>query len=353
MDNATTIEFSLSTFLKWTVSSINKDWLEQNKQEFKSSQKDTLGDVVYDISVKEVDKINLDEEAINVSEGIYCLLDSIYINDKFSNKKAHFKIRKEGYKLDVESGFTFHYYSALLDAFIKIVAFKKDIITLHASAIKKEDKVSVFGAWRRMGKTTAILNILAQDNTVQVLADDAVMMTAKGQLIPYLRGIDLYPYLPIPNNYLSTKDKLKRSLARGLQGLPLLPEALTNKILKRFLLPRLNLAMHGHGALIDSIAVNSFYAIKKHLKPKTRKSSITAVELKNFIGRSSYFEIIEYQAIFEMACSVYPESEFSKLLINYKTFQDKVNQVISSDSKTLELNLANNYSDIKDLTSII
>lgn len=111
--------------------------------------------------------------------------------------------------------------------------------------------------------------------------------------------------------------------------------------------------MHGHGALIDSIAVNSFYAIKKHLKPKTRKSSITAVELKNFIGRSSYFEIIEYQAIFEMACSVYPESEFSKLLINYKTFQDKVNQVISSDSKTLELNLANNYSDIKDLTSII
>lgn len=212
------IGFTIGGELNWDVQSKNEDWLNRNIKEFKSSHKDFVVDVNSDISVKEVDKINLDEEAINVSEGIYCLPDSIYINDKFSNKKAHFIIRKQGYKLDVESGFTFHYYAALLDAFIKIVAFKKDIITLHASAIKKEDKVSVFGAWRRMGKTTAILNILAQDNTVQVLADDAVMMTAKGQLIPYLRGIDLYPYLPIPNNYLSTKDKLKEVLLEVFRG---------------------------------------------------------------------------------------------------------------------------------------
>ena len=54
-----------------------------------------------------------------------------------------------------------------------------------------------------------------------------------------------------------------------------------------------------------------------------------------------------------MACSVYPESEFSKLIIDYKTFQDKVNHVISSDCEMLELNIAKDYSDIKDLKSII
>ena len=353
MDQATTIEFSLSTFLNWKVVSNNKDWLGQNIKEFKSSNQDTLGDVVYDISVEQVKEIIINQDAKNVSEDIYCLPEGIYIKDKYSNKKIHFQIVNNDYKLDVENGFTFHYYAAILDAFIKIIAFNKGIVTLHASAIKKEDKVFVFAAWRRMGKTTAILNILAQDHTVQVLADDAVMITAKGQLIPYLRGIDLYPYLPISNKYLSTRDKLKRRFAKVLEGFPLLPVKLVNKILKRFLLPRLNLAIHGHGSLIETIAVDQFYAIKKHLKTKTQKNNIPTAELKNFIGRSSYFEIIEYQVMFEMACSVYPESEFSKLIIDYKTFQDKVNHVISSDSLMLELNLSNNYSDIKDLISII
>ena len=345
--------FTIGEALNWKIKSNSKNWIDQNIKEFKSSHQDTLGDVVYDISVEQVNKINIDQDAKNVSEGIYCLPESIYIKDEYSNKKAHFQIRNNNYKLDVESGFTFHYYAAILDAFIKIIAFNKDIITLHASAIKKGDTVSVFGAWRRMGKTTAILNILAQDDTVQVLADDAVMITAKGQLIPYLRGIDLYPYLPIPNSYLSARDKLKRHFAKGLQGFPLLPRNLVNKISKRFLLPRLNLATHGHGSLIETIAVDKFYAIKKHLKMKTQQNNIQSTEFKNFIGRSSYFEIIEYQAIFEMACSVYPESEFSKLIIDYKTFQDKVNDVISSDSLMLELNFSNDYSDIKDLISII
>ena len=353
MSQVTNIGFSLSTLLYWNIESDNNSWLNQNIQEFKSSQRDTLEHVTWDIQVKQVDKIILDQDIKNVSEGISCLPENIYIKDKFSNKKAHFQIGKQGYNLIVESGFTFHSYAALLDAFIKIIAFNKGIVTLHASAIKKENKVSVFGAWRRMGKTTAVLNILSQDNTVQVLADDAVMITSSGQLIPYLRGIDLYPYLPIPSIYLSVKDKLKRRLAKGLQSFYLLPKTIASKVLKRFLLPRLNLAVQGHGALIDSIKVDSYYAIKKHLKEKTQKKTITVAELKNFIGRSSYFEIIEYQAIFEMACSLYPESNFSNLIIDYKTFQEKVNQVISSESSMLELNLANDYTDIENLISII
>ena len=353
MSQEITIEFSLSTFLNWRVTSNNKNWLNQNIQEFRSSYKESLGGAVYDISIAQVKKISIDKNAVNVSEAIYCLSNSIYIKDKYTDKKMHFQVGKDDYKLELEQGFTFHYYAALLDAFIKIIAFQKDIIELHASAIQKENKVFVFGAWRRMGKTTAILNVLAQDITVQVLADDAVMITAQGQLIPYLRGIDLYPYLPIPKSYLSKKNKLKRRLAKGVNGLPLLPKVLSNKILKRFLLPRLNLAAHGHGISTESTGVDSFYALKKHLNTKTQKNEITASELKNFIGRSSYFEIIEYQAIFEMACSVYPESEFSKLIIDYKTFQDKVNHVISSDCEMLELNIAKDYSDIKDLKSII
>ena len=353
MGQATTIEFSLSTFLNWKVVSNDKEWLDQNIKEFKSSQKDTLGNMTYDLSVEQVESITTAQTAKNVSEGIYCLPECLYIQDKYSNKKIHFQITNKAYKLEVERGFTFHYYAAILDGFIKIMAFNKGIVTLHASAIKKQDKVSVFGAWRRMGKTTVILNILTQDHSVQVLADDAVMITEKGQLIPYLRGIDLYPYLPIPNSYLSKKDKFKRRVAKGLQGLPLLPRKLINKIVKRFLLPRLNLAMHGHGALIESVAIDYFYAVKKHVHTKTQKNNIAAAELKNFIGRSSYFEIIEYQVMFEMACSVYPESHFSELIIDYKSFQDKVNQVISSDSSMLELNLSKDYSDISELNTII
>ena len=144
MGKTTSIEFSLSTLFFWKVESVDSDWLNQNIKEFKSSQRNNVSPVDWDIQIKQVVNINLEYSAKNVSEGIYCLAESIFIKDKFSNKKAHFKIKNKGYELDIEKGFTFHYYAALLDAFIKIIAFQKGIVTLHASAIRRENKVLVF-----------------------------------------------------------------------------------------------------------------------------------------------------------------------------------------------------------------
>lgn len=346
------VRFTIGDFFNWRIQSENADWLNQNIREFKSAYQDVNDEEACDVLIQQVEHITVLKDALNVSEDIFCLSEQVYIKDKFSNKILNFKIEEHHFSMQVEKGFTFHYYAALLDGFIKIIAFKKGLVVLHASAIKKGNEVYVFGAWRRMGKTTTILNILTQDKTVQVLADDAVILTANGDIIPYIRGIDLYPYLPIPNSYLTLKDRLKRRMAKGFQHLPLLSKKLNNKIIKRFLLPRVNLAKFEHGD-IKPVKINRYYSIRKHLKSQTEQREITEIELKAFIGRSSFFEIIEYQAIFEMVYSVYPESPFSKLLIDYKTFQDKVNHVISGGSTMLELNLSNDYSDISELGNII
>ena len=68
----------LTQNLSYTIS---RDVNVLNIEEFKLPQQDLFEKDSYDISVKQVDKINLHKDVINVSEGIYCLAESIYIKD--------------------------------------------------------------------------------------------------------------------------------------------------------------------------------------------------------------------------------------------------------------------------------
>ena len=182
-----------------------------------------------DVSITQKKQLEIPSDVENVSQGIDGLSDCIFIHDKYSSKKASFQMTHSGYIFFVEEGFTFYYYAALLDAFIKLIAFNKGIVALHASAMEKDRKISVFAAGRRVGKTTIILNILQQNQGVQILADDALMITEEGKIIPYLRGIDLFSYLPIPSNYLTSNEKFKRNFAKFFHKFILLTTNIKNR----------------------------------------------------------------------------------------------------------------------------
>ncbi|MEM6894842.1 MAG: hypothetical protein AAF554_14205 [Bacteroidota bacterium] len=351
MGQQETIQFSLSSKLLWSVTSDDSEWLEKNITEFRSSKASTSVVAAINIEVKQVNGIDSSKTVVTVSEGISCSPESIYIKDKFSNKKIHFQISEQQYVFEVERGFTFHYYAAILDAIIKIIAFKKDILAIHASAIRLDNQVSVFAAWRRIGKTTIVLNLLKENKDIEILADDAVMLTMEREIIPYLRGIDLFPYLPIPQNYLGLGERIQRKLGKFLETFPILPKSIKQKVLKRFLLPRLNLAVHGHGIMQGKSSVDFFYILKKQIGASAL-DKISFEDFCEFVGRSSYFEIMEYQAIFEMACSIYPNSGFSELLVTYEAFQNKVNSLFVN-SKILELRLSDDYSDLYGLQELL
>lgn len=343
--------FSLGGKLYWKVSSQRQDWITQNIGEFKSSHiSERIED--FNIVIQQFEKIQIPTDAIQVSEEIECLANQIFIQDKYSSRKVCIAAVDHFYQVQVEQGFTFHYYAALLDALIKLIAFRKGVIALHASAIKKDNCVSIFTAGRRMGKTTMILNILNQNNDVEILADDALMMTQEGKIIPYLRGIDLFSYLPIPMNYLNSIEKLKRKLARLSRKFVPLPSRITTKIINRFFLVRMNLASHGHGRSSQLKSVDQTYILKKHVKSDSRISEISKDNAKKFIGESSYVEIKEYQSLFAQVCAVFPDSKFSELIISYTDFQQEIDH-ISSITKYQELLLAEDFSDIEKIARAI
>ena len=223
---------------------------------------------------------------------------------------------------------------------------------MHASAIKKDNRISIFAAGRRMGKTTMILNILNQNKDVEILADDALMMTREGEIIPYLRGIDLFSYLPIPSSYLSSSEKLKRKLARNFRKFMPLPNKIKSKIINRLFLVRMNLGFHSHGRSGKLETADCAYILKKHVKSDSRISEISKDNAKKFIGESSYVEIKEYQSLFAQVCAVFPDSKFSELIISYTDFQLEIDH-ISSITKYQELLLAEDFSDIEKIARAI
>lgn len=343
-----TANFSLGGILNWNVNSIEDIWLKRNIEEFRSSYCDKRSENL-DFTVVQVQKIEVPETAVKTVQNMHSLSDSVFIKDKSSEKRASIQIHTNGYRFLVEKGFTFHYYAALLDAFIKLFAFNKDIVALHASAMRKDDKVSVFAAWRRIGKTTLVLNALYQNNDLNILADDALMITNQGTIIAYLRGIDLFPYLPIPNQYLSFKNKSKRRLFKIFKKLMPLPTKLKSRILNRFFLVRINLASFGHGLFSKPIKIDKAYALKKHSGANSEIKTVSHDYLKKFVGESSYNEISEYQDLFSKVCSVFPDSPFEQFVISYDEFQEKIDAALNN-MVSLELLMSENYDDIQSLS---
>ena len=68
--------------------------------------------------------------------------------------------------------------------------------------------------------------------------------------------------------------------------------------------------------------------------------------MRKLIGESSYYEILEYQALFVKACAVFKDSKFSELVVSYDAFQKQVDRIVGN-ANGMELLLAENYSDIQ------
>ena len=351
MSNNDTLFFSLGTKLNWKVSSNDSVWRVENINEFKLSHTVSSSPKL-DFEVKQIGQLKIKADALIVSSNVVCSTNELIVIDDITNKKLGIVYNKSGYSIFVEQGYSFFKYAAILDGFIKLLAFGKGIISLHASSVLLNNKVLVFGSWRRVGKSTLLLNLLRHNNDVQILADDAVFVTKEGDIIPYLRGIDLYPYLPISSRYLSAKEKGQRIAAKIMTKIPLLPKKVTSKIIKKFFLPRVNLARFITPQSMVS-EPQTLYMVNRGTHSKSVINKTSPDFSKSFFGKSSYFEMIEYQAMIDMLCSKYPDSPFADLLVEYKEFQGCVDKALAHCDELYELSISNDYSDLKELSKRI
>src|SRR5690606_29530164 len=230
-----------------------------------------------------------------VSDNVLCTENELIFQEASTQKKMSIKALDKGFEILVEEKFPFFRYAAILDGFIKILAFRKGIVSLHASAIIINNRSFVFGSWRRIGKSTIIVQLLMSKGTAQIIADDAVFLTNEGKIIPYLRGIDLYPYLPVPIDYLSNKERLQVLIAKNLKRIPGLPKQLVTKGIKKLFLPRINFGEFLNTPLKYPITPDVFYKLNRNTDNFSSINKVSSTSISSFYGRSSYYEMSEYQ----------------------------------------------------------
>ena len=334
--------FSLGDRLFWKISSSDSSWLKKNEIEFCSAKRDRISSNKLHFEIEESKSISQEENS-----------STLLINDKYSVKKIQLSIENNRYRIAIEKGFTFYYYAAFLDALIKLIALQKGIVPLHASALQHNTTCFIFCAYRRVGKTTVLLNLFKQNDELRILADDVVFLDKKGSILPYQRGIDLYPYLPISKKYIGSKERTQRILASIIQSLPFLSASIKTRIVKHSFLPRLNFAH------FDPESSNEMDCMKKVFMLTISQSKKTSIQHKDRkalmvdVAKSSYIEIEEYQNIFVKHQEKYEDSSFIDLISNENEFLEKVNQALRNTSEFSELDLSSDYSELNELNRII
>lgn len=345
--------YKLNEDISWVITSEDVNWLKENDKEFASCKTNVnLRSPI--LRIDDVARIEFPTQGIGVSKGVLIFENVIFLEDEKTNKRLEIiALSQKEFKIRIETGFTFHYYAAILDAFIKLIAIPYGLVSIHASAILIDKSLNIFCAWRRMGKTTVALNLL-NNNEIKFLADDAVFVGEKGNLIPYLRGIDFYPYLPISKEFLSERDQLKRIIAKILELPFFIPRSIFSRISKRFFTPRLNLANIYSEPTYDLELPIRVHMIYKGKLPASKVRECGKSEIIKSIARSSYFELQEYHSLFEMQCAKFSNSKFSKLLINYTEFEKMVELNLGKPRNSFyEIILSDNYNDLKNLSEIL
>ena len=197
-----------------------------------------------------------------------------------------------------------------------------------------------------MGKSTLALNILEKYPDAKILADDVSFIDSDSLLIPFLRGIDMYPYLPINRIYLTRNEFLKRKLSSILFNL--FPNRkVIEKLIRRFFLPRINFAR-----FMESNYLKNRFEIENIFLLTVIKNENDFQQFDNteiietqFLANSSFYEIKEYHDILEVVISTFPNSNFKKLFLSKNAYTEQV-EFITNNVQNRVISLPSDYSNI-------
>lgn len=337
--------FQTGNLIYWEVcSNVSDSFVNKNIDEFYSAYYPGKSEnAECNFSVNCVGILGIPQGASLIQEHVYLCRDTLFIKDKYK-KNGLLSIYIGGnIQIEVTRNFTFYYYAKLLDELIRTLAVQKNILFFHAGSYIKNGCLHLFGAWRRVGKTTVLLETMRR-NKVQMVSDDALLIdTVKREAYPYIRGIDFYYYLPLPENILTGMSLFKYNLSKLFIKIPVAKKIIF-RILKRYFTPRINLAKIQKPERTYSFAQIEFNALALNDKKINEQIPWNINEAESFFKESSFHEFDELQKIFQSVININSDSGFKNLYINKESFMNKYKQYIQPEDTLFLLKISNDYN---------
>ena len=92
-------------------------------------------------------------------------------------------------KLNVSSQFNTHFLYILVLYLISFKSIRDGGVFCHASAVKYNDKTIIFPAWRHVGKTNLMLELLKDG--AELISDDGMILYRNGELVTFSKRLHL------------------------------------------------------------------------------------------------------------------------------------------------------------------
>jgi len=105
-------------------------------------------------------------------------------------------------KLTVSNDFNTHFLYILILYLISFKSIRNEGVFCHASAVKYRSKTIIFPAWRHVGKTNLMLELLKDG--AELISDDGIIYYKNGQIITFSKRLHLLYF-----NFLSNPDLLE------------------------------------------------------------------------------------------------------------------------------------------------
>jgi len=106
-------------------------------------------------------------------------------------------------KLTVSNDFNIHFLYILILYLISFKSIKNGGVFCHASAVKYRGKTVIFPAWRHVGKTNLMLELLKDG--AELISDDGIIYYTNGEIVAFSKRLHLLYF-----NFLSNPELLER-----------------------------------------------------------------------------------------------------------------------------------------------
>jgi hypothetical protein len=276
------------------------------------------------VSVKFNKEIKFSEKTYIENNCVANSNDFIILDTKRSKCKLNFNLfTKKKISIELEDDFDLYYFfTFILEPLIIIWSAHHEVLYLHSSGIAKNEKITLFPAWRNTGKTNTILDLCQKGYSF--CGDDFCVVKNKTAYL-YPKSLNLFSYnlKSFPNvlNHIDWKTslrlkittKLKKqlfSLSQSLSG-PLskiffriseLAEVSTNIKLKP---SQLNIKTCEKGGIKDV-----FILQKSNLKRTTNKN-LSNKNAENKIFKTIQYELKDFFEIYYKYLYLFPETNIA------------------------------------------
>ena len=182
-------------------------------------------------------------------------------------------------KLIVSNNFNTHFFYILILYLISFKSIKNEGFFCHASAVKYRGKTIIFPAWRHVGKTNLMLELLKDG--ADLISDDGIIYYSNGEISSFSKRLHLLYF-----NFLSYPELLKEIDERTAKLIEFIDKARDGKY---------NLSEKSIQEVLKLIRarIPNSKITKKEFNPKNHKCNLIVHLNKNFSVSLSPPEIVK------------------------------------------------------------